>query len=180
MTKEIISKWIDKITSHQKKYSGIMNTKDHGYVYLSEYGVEEISNLCILAWKNGKLFYKYYWKVDSIEDTRQNLVIGFKGYKKVLFIPEKEQVYTIGVENEDNEKQAITLFVTFKTSDGGGELIFADYRNKEFKDINFWYGNEYDAITGIIESISTTVDWTKCIIPLETEKTAESEASLHE
>ena len=161
MTKEIISKWIDKITSHQKKYSGIMNTKDHGYVYLSEYGVEEISNLCI-------------------EDTRQNLVIGFKGYKKVLFIPEKEQVYTIGVENEDNEKQAITLFVTFKTSDGGGELIFADYRNKEFKDINFWYGNEYDAITGIIESISTTVDWTKCIIPLETEKTAESEASLHE
>lgn len=180
MKNEIISNWLDKIKSHQKKYSGILNSKDHGYVYSSEYGVEEISNLCILAWQNGKLFYQYYWNADGIEDTRQNIVIGFKNYKKVLFIPGKEQVYTIGIEKEDNVKQAFTLFVAFKTSDGGGELIFADYRNKEFKDINFWYGNEYDAITGIIESISTTVDWTKCIIPLETEKTAESEASLHE
>lgn len=157
-----------------------MQTPAHGYVYVSQYGVEDISNLCIMAWQNGKLFYQYYWTADNHEDNSKGVVVGLKDSKKVMFITEKLQVYTIGVEDEDNAKQAITLFVTFKTSGGGGELIFADYRDKEFKDINFWYGNEYDAITGIIESISTTVDWTKYIIPLETEKMTESEASLHE
>ena len=180
MNEQKVQEWLNKIKSNQKKYSGVMQTTDHGYVHVSEYGTEDITNLCIMAWQNGKLFYQYYWTADNHEENSKRVVVGLKGSKKVMFITEKLQVYTIGVENEDHAKQAITLIVTFKTSGGGGELIFADYRDKEFKDINFWYGNEYDAITGIIESISTTVDWTKYIIPLETEKMTESEASLHE
>lgn len=150
MKHDKIQKWLEKARKQTPKYSTITHTSDHGYVYVSEYGIEDVQTFSVLMWKDGKLFYHYIWKRKANDEGYKKVVIALKESQKLLIVSEDMEPYVFG--NKEPADANVEVLVAFSLGKSGN-LIFASSLNKKIKELNYWYDDVTNAVDGVISGI---------------------------
>lgn len=152
MNENKVQKWLQKAREHTHKYSAIMRTTDHGYVYTADYGADRIQTLYVLVWKDGVLSYHYKWNQN--DESGKDVVVALKNSQKLLIVSENRDMYVWGDKDSTSTDSSVDAVVVF-SSGTSGYLIFGSQSAKtvNVKQLSYWFENVPDSIAKIFGDI---------------------------
>lgn len=131
---EKFDKWISNAKRRAKDYELVYPYNDT-YIMTMEDCVEDICNLEILIWENGKLNFQYSWsKGEKLQDKEKIMFVSKKQKKMMLCVKDKN-LYSFGngVDKKREENQEIFIY---RKGTETSSLIFASSQRGKIEQLN--------------------------------------------
>lgn len=132
-------KWISNARRKGKDYELLYPNED-AYKMLTEDFWEDVCNLQILIWENGKLNYQYSWsKGEGLQD-KEKVVFVTKKQKKMMLCVEDKMLYSFG--NDDKKQDGNQEIFIYRKGTETYSLIFASSQTGKIEQLNEIIVNE--------------------------------------
>lgn len=176
MNENKVQKWLQKAREHTPKYSAIMRTTDHGYVYTADYGADRIQTLYVLVWKDGILCYHYKWNQNENDESGKDVVVALKNGQKLLIVSENLDMYVWGDKDSISTDSSVDAVVVF-SSGTSGYLIFGSQSAKtvNVKQLSYWFENVPDSIIKIFGDIIGCIPQAQITSDVQTSQSIKNE-----
>jgi hypothetical protein len=103
-------KWISNAKRRAKDYELVYPYNDM-YIMTMEDCVEDICNLEILIWENGKLNFQYSWSKGEKLQYKEKVVFVSKKQKKMLLCVKDKKLYSFGNNDEKKQDENQEIFI---------------------------------------------------------------------
>lgn len=149
---ERFRKWVNNARRGDKDYE-LTYPNDDVYKMITDDYWEDVLNLEILIWENGKLNFCYSWSKKGVQDKKKVMFVT-KKQKKMMICVEDTEVYSFGNNDEKKQDENQEIFIYRKGTETSS-LIFASSQTGKIEQHNDIYldENRIDATEIVIKQM---------------------------
>lgn len=146
-------KWISNARRRAKDFELVYPNKDT-YIMTMEDCVENVCDLEILIWENGKLNFQYCWSEGRDLKNKEKVVFITKKQKKMMLCVEDKKLYSFGIDDAKKQDENLEILIYRKGTETYS-LIFASSQTGKIEQINEIYldENRIDATEIVIKQM---------------------------